>query len=432
VKDYGHSHHSVAVALENQKPEQSAESRMTKTNIHTGTLHDPGYDNVINLMDYAATDWQKQVLQSLSETKNARETGRILKLDSSRVSKILRTVKIRAASSGFAPEHDYTRTVPDGYTVKGVSTYYDSEGAVKGQWVKSAADRERMVEIARDMVADICEGVSRLDPLPEPKTKVLTDLLNLYTMTDCHIGMLAWGRESGKDWDLKIAEETLSGCFADMLRRSPESETCVIAQLGDWMHYDSLTPVTPSSGHILDADSRAGKMVSTACRVLRSIVDMALVKHKMVHLLIAEGNHDMFGSLMMRTLFRMVYEKEPRVQMIESENPYYAMQFGSNMLAWHHGHKKGLDASTALYMASVYPKIFGSTEYRVIHFGDKHHRSVKEFAGITLEQHGTLAANDAYATRGGWKSNQYCEAITYHKELGEAGRIRSTPAMIGM
>jgi hypothetical protein len=45
---------------------------------------------------------------------------------------------------------------------------------------------------------------------------------------------------------------------------------------------------------------------------------------------------------------------------------------------------------------------------------------------------GTLAANDAYATRGGWKSDQYAEAITYHRELGEAGRIRSTPAMIGM
>lgn len=389
------------------------------------------FTGAAELMQYAATDRQRQILESLSRTLNSTQTSAETGANQSEVCKVFRKIKARAAQSGWAPEHDYTRTVPDGYVVKGVSTYYNKEGEVKGQWVKSSADRERMVEIARDMVESICEGVSRLDPLPPPKT-VLTELLNLYTLTDCHIGMLAWGRESGKDWDLSIAESTLAGCFADMLRRSPSAETCVIAQLGDWMHYDSLTPVTPTAGHVLDADSRAGNMVATACRVMRSVVDMALAKHKTVYLLIAEGNHDMFGSLMMRTMFRMLYENEPRVVMIESENPYYAMQFGANMISWHHGHKKGLDASTALFLASHYPEIWGATQYRVIHFGDKHHRRVQEFAGITLEQHGTLAANDAYATRGGWKSHQYCEAITYHKELGEAGRIRSTPAMIGM
>jgi hypothetical protein len=389
------------------------------------------FSDAHNLIAYAKTDRQREILASLGRTQNSVETAAEVGSTFSSVCATFRKVKAIAAQKGFAPEHDYTRTVPDGFTVKGVSTYYDSEGAVRGQWVKSAADRERMVEIAQEMVDSICEGVSRLDPLPPPVTRRESELLNLYTLTDCHIGMLAWGRESGKDWDLKIAESVLTGCFADMIRRSPDAETCVIAQLGDWMHYDSLTPVTPTSGHVLDADSRAGKMVSTASRVMRAVVDMALAKHNTVYLLIAEGNHDMFGSLMMRTMFRMLYENEPRVVMIESENPYYAMQFGKNMIAWHHGHKKGLDASTAMFVASHYAKIFGDTDYRVIHFGDKHHRRVIEIAGITLEQHGTLAANDAYATRGGWKSHQYAEAITYHRDLGEAGRIRSTPAMIG-
>jgi len=390
------------------------------------------FSDAYDLIPYAKTDRQREVLATLHRTLNSVDAAAELGTTFSSVCGIYRKVKAIAALQGFAPEHDYTRTVPDGFTVKGVSTYYDSEGEVKGQWVKSSSDNERKVEIAREMVAAICEDLPRLTALPPPVTRRESDLLNLYTLTDCHIGMLAWGRESGKDWDLKIAENTLTGCFADMIRRSPDAEACVIAQLGDWMHYDSLSPVTPTSGHILDADSRAGKMVATASRVMRGVVDMALAKHQTVYLLIAEGNHDMFGSLMMRTMFRMLYENEPRVIMIESENPYYAMQFGKNMLAWHHGHKKGLDASTAMFVASHYARIFGDTEYRVIHFGDKHHRRVIAIAGITLEQHGTLAANDAYATRGGWKSNQYAEAITYHRELGEAGRVRSTPAMIGM
>lgn len=392
------------------------------------------YENALELLPYALTDKQREILNSLHLTRNGVETAKALgNVRSEYITRTFQIIKRRAAQQGWAPEHDYTKPAPEGFNVKGVSTYYDKEGKVRGQWVKTQIDRERMVEVAREMVDAICEDIPRLDPLPPPTDKRIADLINLYTMTDSHIGMLAWGRENGgHDWDLPIAEKTLTSCFADMLRRAPEAEECVIAQLGDWMHYDSLIPVTPTSGHVLDADSRAGKMVSVATRVLRQLVDMALAKHARVRLLIAEGNHDMFGSLMLRTMFRMLYENEPRVEIIESENPYYATRFGKNMLAWHHGHKGGLEASTALFFASMYPEMWGATEYRVLHFGDKHHRASKELAGITLEQHGTLASNDAYATRGGWKSHQYAEAITYHRDLGEAGRVRSTPAMVGL
>lgn len=391
------------------------------------------YSEALDLLPYAATENQREILRSLCETQNAAETGRVMNKDPSKVSRTWKTVRARAARAGWAPEYDMKNPAPDGFRVKGVSTYYDKEGAVRGQWVKTQTDHDRAAEIAQQAVDAICEDIPRLDPLPPPVTRTEVDLLNIYTMTDSHIGMLAWGRETGgEDWDLNIAEDVLTGVFADMVRRAPQADTCVIAQLGDWMHYDSMTPITPTSGHVLDADSRAGKMVAVACRVLRRLVDMALARHNNVMLLVAEGNHDMFGSLMLRTMFRMLYENEPRVTIIESENPYYAYQFGKNMLAWHHGHKRGLDAATALFLASMYEEMWGTTRYRVMHFGDKHHKALKELAGITLEQHGTLAANDAYATRGGWKSHQYAEAITYHRELGEAGRIRSTPAMVGL
>lgn len=346
-------------------------------------------------------------------------------------------VQRKASQRGWVPENDRrgvhkSFAIPDGYKLKGRSTYIGRDGEPRGEWIKTDIDRERQLEIMQETINGLTSDIVPLEPLPVPSTETLSDLLNIYTFTDTHIGMLAWGRETGKDWDLDIAEKTVVSCFADMIRRSAPAETAVIAQLGDWMHYDSLEAVTPTSGHVLDADSRAGKMVSVAARTLRSLVDMALAHHQTVHLLVAEGNHDLFGSLMLRTAFRMMYENEPRVKLIESENPYYAMRFGKNMFAWHHGHKKGLDATTALFVASLYPEMFGETEYRTMFFGDKHHKQVKELAGFTLEQLGTLAANDAYAIRGGWKSHQYAESITFHRELGEAGRVRSTPAMVGL
>jgi len=41
---------------------------------------------------------------------------------------------------------------------------------------------------------------------------------------------------------------------------------------------------------------------------------------------------------------------------------------------------------------------------------------------MTLEQHRTLAAKDAYASRGGYLSGRDSKVITYHKNFGEVKR----------
>lgn len=383
------------------------------------------------LIPFAATENQAEMLQGIVDHGSVAAYANYKGIATTNLYSTIRKLKACAAKKGHAPEHDMHHTVPDGFKVKGTSTLYDRDGEVKIQWVKTNEDRDRAVEIMREVVETITEDVDPLPPFPPPQA-VEDDLLNVYTMTDCHIGMLAWGRETGKDWDLGVAERTLTSCFADMVRRSPKASECVIAQLGDWLHYDGLQAITPTSGHVLDADSRAGKMVGVACRVLERLVDMALAKHSKVRLLIAEGNHDLYGSLFLRTMFRRLYRDEPRVEIIESENPYYAARWGVNMLAWHHGHKKGPGQSIVQTISQLYREMWGATDHCFLHMGDKHHKDVKEYAGCTVEQHGTLAANDAYAVRGGWNSQQYAEAITYSAKLGECGRVRTNPAMVGM
>lgn len=338
---------------------------------------------------------------------------------------------VKSRSEGI--EGDASDEMPDPKTMIKQSRYFDSEGKVIGRWVSEKPEFIAMRQQWQDYADHLLERVPARLPVPAPGISTSSDLLNQYTMTDSHIGMLAWGKETtGSDWDLDIARKTLTACFGDMVARAPAADECVIAQLGDWMHYDSLDSITPTSGHILDADSRAGKMVPTACDVLEDLVTMALQKHNKVHLLVAEGNHDMFGSLWLRTMFRRIFRDNPRVQIIESENPYYAMRWGVTMLGFHHGHKKGPAPDLIQVFSSMYRSMWGETDHCVIHTGDKHHKSVKEYSGATIEQHGTLAANDAYAIRGGWRSHQYAEAITYHRTMGEAGRVRTNPSMVGL
>jgi hypothetical protein len=381
-----------------------------------------------NLASYA-TVRDLEYLEALEKYGSIRQVAIQLNVDRRSVRKSLDRLKKRAAMGGYSPEHDMTHPVPDGFKVRGVSTYYNNDGKAVGQWVKSGIDDSRQQEIIKEIVDGMCEQVPRAD-VTMPPIGTADNLCTVYTLTDSHVGMLAWHKEGGDDWDLSIAERTLIGCFEQMVQSSPNASTCVVAQLGDFLHYDSaLAAVTPQSGHSLDADGRMPKMVKTAIRILRTVVAKALEKHQKVVLLLAEGNHDISSSVWLRAMFQALYENEPRIQVIDSELPYYVYQHGETMLAWHHGHLSKNNALPILF-ASQFPRVWGDTKKRYAHCGHRHHVEEKEHSGMTVIQHSTLAARDAYASRGGWMSERHVTSITYSDKFGQVARNTVTPEML--
>ena len=373
---------------------------------------------------------QLEYLAAIEAQGNYAKAAKSLNIAAETISRAMTSLRAKAASRGHSPAHDMTRTVPEGFSVKGVSTYYDKDGIPSGQWVKSAADAAAQAVIQKAAIAALCEELPRLGPI-SPVLGTLDHLCNVYTLTDSHVGMLAWNVETQSgDWDLKIAEKVLVGCFAAMVEASPAASTCVIAQLGDYLHYDSaISPVTPQHGHILDADGRMPMMVKTAIRILRTVIDLALSKHEAVVLLLAEGNHDISSSVWLRAMFQALYENEPRIKVIDSELPYYTYQHGETMLAWHHGHLKKPDALPLLF-ASQFPKIWGNTTKRYVHCGHRHHAAEVEKSGMTVTQHPTLAARDAYASRGGWLAERQVTSITYSNKFGLVAKNTVTPEML--
>lgn len=374
-----------------------------------------------------ATPRQIEFIDAIEQFGSERKAASALGLSPGTISNALASLKKRAARSGYSPDHDMTRTVPDGYTVKGVSTYYDADGKPRGQWVKSTADGDRQEAIMREAFAAMAQELPRLKPAASP-ADTKPDLCNVYTLTDCHLGALAWHKEGGADWDVKIAERMLVAAFEQMVNSAPAAKTGLIAQLGDFLHSDGMLPITPTNGHILDQDGRFSKIVGAALRVLRRIVDFALERHEQVVVLMAEGNHDLASSIWLRAMFKALYENEPRVTVIESELPYYVHQHGETLIAFHHGHMKRNDA-LPIFFAAQFPKLWGATTKRYAHTGHRHHVEEKEHSGMTVIQHPTIAARDAYAARGGWLSERAAVAITYHARFGQVARTIVTPDM---
>ena len=332
-----------------------------------------------------------------------------------------------AASRGFAPGH-FEQGVAPGYAMGKVTIQRGPDGSVERTWERQSPDREAMRAAMLEVVEALKEDLPKAEPITVPAL-VNADLCNLYTFTDYHLGMYAWHSEGGADWDLAIAEATLLGAMRAMVQQSPAAQAAVINIQGDFLHTDGKTPVTPAHKHVLDADTRYPKIRRSAIRLIRELVRMALERHEAVHLVIAEGNHDEEGAGWLADLFAVHYEDEPRLTVNDSALPFYVFEWGGTMLGVHHGHKVKNEQLPLLF-AAQFPEVWGRTKRREIHCGHRHHRDEKEYNGVTVVQHPTLAARDAYAARGGWIADRAAQAITYHRTFGQVGRVMVCPEMI--
>lgn len=334
----------------------------------------------------------------------------------------------RLALKGYSPQHDMVHSCPDGYKVKGVSTMYKPDGSIAAQWVKTSADNERRHEMLLAACAALVEDLPKL-PSRQYAGTYTPDLMACYPIGDPHIGEYIWAEECGKGWDLSIAERVHCGAMAALVEAAPASEKCVIVNLGDAAHYDSLAAVTPRSGHHLDADSRYAKMVRVLVKVIRQCIETALTKHKFVHIINVPGNHDETGALWLSIALDHIYENEPRVTVDTSPSLFTYFEFGENLVGTHHGHSCKADRLGQV-MATDMPKEWGRSKHRYWWTGHVHHESKKEYPGCTVESFNTLAPGDAYATAGGWRSRENMKCVVLHREYGEVARHTVHPDML--
>jgi hypothetical protein len=319
--------------------------------------------------------------------------------------------------------------IPPTHVTGKITVNRDADGRVIQDWLRVEPDRVAQQAAMRAVVDAFKEEIPGAEVTPWLGRGNRDDLLNLFAVTDAHFGMLSWREETGADWDLNIAEKTLIDWFAAAVAMAPPAKTAVFAQLGDMLHYDGFESKTPTSGHILDADSRLPKVVRVVIRTLRLVIRMLLEKHQHVHIIMADANHDPASEVWLREMFASHFESEPRVTVDSSASTYYAYEHGETSLFFHHGHKRKVGNVDSVF-AGQFRDVYGRTRFSYAHLGHLHSDELKSTNLMKVERHETLAAADAYAANGGWLSGRSAKVITYSKRFGEVGRLTLTPEMV--
>ena len=334
----------------------------------------------------------------------------------------------RHVSAGRSP--DEVTHVPDPSKIARTSTLFGADGEVRAQWViekPEDADRKAALEAWLE---------TALEPLPPrpriaPPVTHADHLMTTYPIGDHHLGMLAWKYEVGASNDIEIAEGLLSGAMRYLVNAAPDSDTALVAVLGDFFHYDSFDSVTPTNRNLLDADGRAPKMFSAGMRLCEYIIGLAAEKHNRVRVIFELGNHDPFSSMVIARIMDRLYRDNPRISVDINPSHFHFFEWGSNLIGTHHGHGRAAKpAQLPQIMASDQREAWGRTKHHYWYTGHIHNQTVFEFPGCVVESFPILPPGDAYAHNEGYRSRRLMRAIIYHREHGEVGRVAVNPEML--
>lgn len=82
----------------------------------------------MQLGKFAESEAQAEVAALVDSGVTRREAAKRLGISERNVYKMIGRIKANAVKRGYSPDHDMTHVVPEGYKVKGVSTYYNEDG----------------------------------------------------------------------------------------------------------------------------------------------------------------------------------------------------------------------------------------------------------------------------------------------------------------
>ncbi len=266
-----------------------------------------------------------------------------------------------------------------------------------------------------DDIAGAFDGITAAKPVIPPAS-VMGDLLTVYPLFDVHFGMLAWGEETGQDYDTSLASHDMNVALNKTAALTPNSHTALLIIGGDFFHADDGSAETPASKHKLDVDGRHDRVVDLGVELLANAVELLLYKHKDVRIKVLRGNHDENAHRVLRVAMSQRYRNEPRVTVDCGKADLFHMSWGSSLIAAHHGDRSKPER-LALEIADTCAE-WSSTYHRYVFTGHIHHNQVKDMGAIQWESLRAFCPRDAYAAGHHYSSRRQMQSITFHKQDG--------------
>lgn len=264
-----------------------------------------------------------------------------------------------------------------------------------------------------------------------PQHSVGREYLLEISIPDLHLGKLAWGKESGEDYDIDIAVNRYAWAIGSLLSRVPLDKVGkIVLPIGnDLIHVDNAENTT-TAGTPQDTDGRFAKIVRTARDLIVNSIEN--LKHiAPVEVIVVRGNHDSTSTLLLGEVIEAWFHADPLVKVDNSPKWRKYYQYGKVGVQLTHGDKENHN-ELGLIFATEEPLIWATSEFRFCKLGHLHktkklnYVSVDSHQGFQIEILPSLSGTDEWHSSKGYLSNKQAKAFLYHGEEGEIAEYTCT------
>ena len=232
------------------------------------------------------------------------------------------------------------------------------------------------------------------------RNKECGDKMLEINICDLHLGKLSWSRESGENYDSKMARKRFFQIINNVMDRTKDLDLDRILFVfgNDFFQINSVDSKTVA-GTFVDSDSRLSKIFLDGTQMITEAIEV-LAERANVDVVLVPGNHD---SLMCFTAFEVIrawFKDDKRVKVDDDirERKYYL--YGVNLLGLTHGDKEGKRLPSL--MAIEVPEYWAKSKIREWHTAHRHSIFSYEEGGTVVRHLPSVTGTDHWHFQSGF------------------------------
>lgn len=302
------------------------------------------------------------------------------------------------------------------------------------QYVKEVMIGEAFINMIHDYI------VPQLDWTPEIPRNYKENNLFEVSIFDLHIGKLAWGGETGENYDVKIARERFLNTIQTLIQRASGYQySRILFPIGnDFFNSDTILNTT-TKGTPQDEDLRWQKTFNVGVRLLVDAINMLKQTGVPVDVVVIPGNHDFERSYYMGAYLEAWFNQDAQVFVNNGASPRKYYRFGKVLLGLTHGGEEKEVSLPMLMATDIESKPFWSeTVYHEWHLGHIHRkrnvnyaildrkRTVSEDLGVTVRYLSSLTGTEEWHHKKGFVGAiKAGEGFIWNDEAGLMAHLNS-------
>jgi hypothetical protein len=282
-------------------------------------------------------------------------------------------------------------------------------------------EQKEEVDFREALLKDIQEYAPKFPKIERVKSK--ESYLLVLDPADIHIGKLCTAFEVGESYDNQVAVKRVLEGVEGILKKVSSFNIDKILFIGgnDILHIDSPKRTT-TSGTPQDTDGMwhtnfliAKKLYVEVLEILLGVADVQFTFNP--------SNHDYTNGFFLAQVVETYFKDCKNIVFDCSIAHRKGFKYFNNLICTTHGDGAKI-ADLPLLMAQEFSKEWAETKHRYVYTHHVHHKTSKDFIGVTVESLRSPSGTDSWHHRNGYQhAPKAVEGFLHCKENGQIARI---------